>query len=169
MPECFVSQFNLNLCTANVYRKCVFCLSLFAPGWARANDESEPGQVLLENAGKRGGGAAFHTPCRAPPTARRVPPTSPQEPCCLQSSPTTSCLPPSSLTNRPASGIRVIAPDAELPVPLGGPPGPAPKPRTIGARVSMPPGDFPQSHRTGRCQAVPRLANLATADRGTDR
>ena len=75
MPECFVSQFNLNLCTANVYRKCVFCLSLFAPGSPRANDESEPGQVLLENAGKRGGGAAFHTPCRAPPTMRRVPPT----------------------------------------------------------------------------------------------
>ena len=78
MPECFVSQFNLNLCTANVYRKCVFCLSLFAPGWPRANDESEPGQVLLENAGKRGGRGGFpHALSRPLPTARRVPPDIP--------------------------------------------------------------------------------------------
>ena len=54
-----------------------FACPFFAPGSPRTNDESEPGQVLLENAGKRGGGAAFHTPCRAPPNGKEGTPDIP--------------------------------------------------------------------------------------------
>ena len=132
------------------------CLSFSAPGLALVWRVQTPARCFLRTPARGRRGSLARALSR-PPTARRIPPTSPRSIVASNSvHPLLACTPVSFLTTRSASGIRVIAPDAELPVPLGGSPGSPAQAQNHRARVSGHPVTFPQVRRTGRRRAASR-------------